>query len=156
LFESTNIKILTKEIIDFCSEIINVKRIILNINEMPEDLEILCHEIKISQILLNLINNGKDAILDSGVEEKWVNVEVTQLDKVLKISATDSGPGVPVELRTKIMESYFTTKEAGKGTGLGLALVQCFTQEHRGQFYLDENRERTCFVVEIPNNLTND
>jgi signal transduction histidine kinase len=65
-------------------------------------------------------------------------------------SIIDSGPGVPPELKTKIMEPFFTTKEVGKGIGLGLSLSRTIVEEHGGKLKLTDEAGHPCFSFRIP------
>jgi signal transduction histidine kinase len=66
------------------------------------------------------------------------------------VSVTDSGAGIPPEIRTKILEPFFTTKDIGKGTGLGLSLVQSIVRTHKGEFYINDRSKNTEFVIKFP------
>lgn len=124
------------------------------IMELPEH-EILlnCNDVKISQIVLNLINNAKDAINEANSQEKWIKVAVEDHPDEILIKVIDSGPGIPDENKEKIMETFFTTKQVGKGTGLGLTLVNRFTKEHSGNVEVTTEKDNTCFVVHFPKNI---
>ena len=62
----------------------------------------------------------------------------------------DSGPGVPPELRARIMEPFFTTKPVSKGTGLGLSLSRAIVEDHGGELKLSESENHTCFSFPLP------
>jgi len=62
----------------------------------------------------------------------------------------DSGPGVPSELRPRIMEPFFTTKPVGKGTGLGLSLSKAIVENHGGDLQLSQSDHHTCFSFSLP------
>ena len=67
------------------------------------------------------------------------------------ISFTDTGEGIPPELRERIFEPFFTMKEAGKGTGIGLSIVYGIIQEHQGQITCkSEITQGTTFTIELP------
>lgn len=149
-FEVKNIKDVVHETFDFCGEILKKHGIQLIYDDLA-DFEIVCQEVKISQILLNLITNARDAILSyEDRMESWIRVEVHDLGLDMAIHVIDSGPGVSSEIKEKIMKSFFTTKKTGKGTGLGLALVNRFAKEHHGEVFLNESFDHTCFTVMIP------
>ena len=137
-----------EETIDFCREALNSSHIDVRTSSIPTTI-ISCHEIKVSQILLNLLNNSKDSILESKTKEKWIQIDVKTLDQYIEISITDSGPGIAQDIRGKIMESFFTTKPIGKGSGLGLSLVNRFVQEHQGEFFLKDT-DKTEFIIRLP------
>ncbi|MDC1175177.1 PAS domain-containing sensor histidine kinase [Bacteriovoracaceae bacterium] len=135
---------------DFCSEALKSQFIDLEFFHADESVEILCDEVKISQILLNLINNARDAINEADSKERWIKLSVETDSSKVRISVMDSGPGISQDNRDKVMNTFFTTKDIGKGTGLGLPLVGRFVKEHKGTFTLLPNSENTCFVIELP------
>jgi len=68
---------------------------------------------------------------------------------VIKVS--DTGPGIPAELRDKIFDIFFTTKPVGKGTGLGLSITQNIIQLHGGTIGFDcPPGGGTTFIIELP------
>lgn len=103
---------------------------------------------QISQILINLLNNAFDAIQD--VESKWIRLELSQQGSWAVIRVSDSGPGVPKKIQTKIMEPFFTTKAVGQGTGLGLSIAKGIAEVHLGELYLDVNAKQSSFVLRLP------
>jgi C4-dicarboxylate-specific signal transduction histidine kinase len=99
-------------------------------------------------VLLNLLNNAFDAVCD--LPKPWVQVEANAVGNHVEISVTDSGSGIPAEIRNRIMQPFFTTKEAGKGTGLGLSISHGIASEHGGKLYIDEQSPHTRFVLVLP------
>jgi two-component system NtrC family sensor kinase len=98
------------------------------------------------QVIVNLLVNAAEAMPEGGV----VTVETAPGDGgmvVLRVS--DTGPGVPPELRARLLEPFFTTKPSG--TGLGLAMVWGIIQQHRGRLsFTTELGKGTTFVIELP------
>lgn len=134
---------------DFCAARMSGKGISFLVSTSSDnDLKFLGRPVQIGQVMLNLINNSIDAIQDS--DDKWVRIESFKIDKILKIKVTDSGLGIPVDIRKKILQPFFTTKEVGKGTGLGLSLSKGIIEQHSGQFYYDESSTNTTFIIELP------
>ena len=84
------------------------------------------------------------------VNKKIIEIKIKSEAKYVKISILDSGPGIPTEIQDKIMEPFFTTKEVGAGSGLGLSTSKGIIEEVNGKFYLDKNNKNTCFVIELP------
>ncbi|SCA58030.1 putative Histidine kinase [Candidatus Terasakiella magnetica] len=87
--------------------------------------------IQLEQVILNLINNARDAINqrhqnlgDDEIAEKIISVLMIydQADHEINIAVTDNGGGIPEEALAKLFDPFFTTKEVGKGTGLGLSV----------------------------------
>lgn len=144
---------LIRETLSFCGERLRNHSIRI-FQDPPIIVPILvrCRSVQICQVLLNLLNNAFDAVSGSGAEqkEKWVRLSVERLLTGVEFSMTDSGPGIPQELRPKVMQPFFTTKAVGQGTGLGLSISQGIIEAHGGRFYLDEISERTRFVIWLP------
>jgi len=103
----------------------------------------------ITQILLNLLSNAKDALESSG-GPKVITLHFTTLDNMLKIRCCDSGKGVQEDVLKNIFDSYFTTKEKSRGTGLGLYMSkQIIHFIFDGDIYVDMFNH-ACFVLDIP------
>jgi C4-dicarboxylate-specific signal transduction histidine kinase len=100
------------------------------------------------QIVTSLLGNALDAV--EGQENSWVKVVVESQDDFAVIKVINSGPLIPVEVRSRLMEAFFTTKPIGKGTGLGLSMSQAMVEGMNGKLFLDETQANTCFVVSIP------
>ena len=135
------------ETMDLCRERFYHSGVVLELSEIP-DIHFLCRNIQISQVLLNLLNNAFDAVGES--ETKWVKLLVEDHDAKIIIRVQDSGRGIPVDIRNKIMMPFFTTKEVGKGTGIGLSISKGIIEDHLGSFYLDLAHPHTSFVIELP------
>ena len=104
--------------------------------------------VHISQTLLNLLNNSFDAI--ETLQEKWISIEVTVIGKELRLSVTDSGAGIPKDVVSKMFQPFFTTKDIGKGTGLGLGISLGIIQKYGGDLIYDEECKNTRFIICLP------
>ena len=106
--------------------------------------------LELEQVFLNIINNAHYAMKEhTGGGTLTVKNEFD--DKVIRISFSDTGPGIPEENLQKVFEPLFTTKEKGKGTGLGLSVCYEIIQEHKGNIYVaSQPGKGTCFAIEIP------
>ena len=70
---------------------------------------------------------------------------------LLFVYISDNGAGIPDNIRSRIFEPFFSTKEAGKGAGLGLSIARKVFQMHRGEIYLSETSpRRTIFEIVLP------
>lgn len=105
------------------------------------------HKGQFEQAIMNLINNSFDAI--DGLPEKWIEISGAQSEDHIEIFFKDSGHGVPIDVRKKMLEPFFSTKK-GKGTGLGLPLVKGIAEKHGGDFSYIENAPNTTFLLELP------
>jgi signal transduction histidine kinase len=124
------------------------ERVSLEVSPFDQNLTIIGQEIQLSQVLMNLINNAFDAATQ-GPEPRWVKVSIAENDEHLDIRISDSGPGIPKEIRHKIMEPFFTTKPINKGTGLGLSISKNILENHLGTLILDEDAPNTTFVMRL-------
>lgn len=120
----------------------------LIIKDFPKDLSIPCRATQISQVLLNLISNARDAIEKQAI--KWIELDVARQGQFVIISVTDSGNGISKEVAAKIFEPFFTTKQVGHGTGLGLSISFGIIKSHKGEIFIDSNCPNTRFVVKLP------
>ncbi len=113
---------------------------------------VLAHQTKIVQVLLNLVNNARDAI--DKLEEKWIEVRVTESKESVDFSIINSGNPIPPEIRKKLFIQFFTSKSADKGTGLGLHISRKIAEEHGGTLTLDEHFPHTRFVLRLPKEIS--
>jgi C4-dicarboxylate-specific signal transduction histidine kinase len=111
-------------------------------------LEVVCRPGHLIQVLLNLLANSFDAVV--GEMDRWARISAAVDGSFLRLELTDSGPGIPIELRSKVMQPFFTTKEPGKGTGLGLSLSRQLIAEDGGELFIDEDLHQTKFIIRLP------
>lgn len=106
----------------------------------------LGHE-PLMQVILNLVMNAADAVGAGGK----VRVSATARGNVVQLAVEDDGPGVDARVKAQLFEPFVTTKEVGKGTGLGLAVCRGLVEAAGGSIILDsEYRAGARFVVELP------
>jgi two-component system sensor kinase FixL len=94
----------------------------------PETLYV--DEIQVQQILVNLVKNSLDAIAELDRSGGRVEIAVVRAGQEVRISVTDNGPGVPEAYRSRLFDSFFTTKP--KGVGLGLSICKSIAAAHGG------------------------
>lgn len=141
------------ETLDLCGERYRKHGIQLEVSRFDHRLSFTGNGTQVSQILLNLLNNAHDAVAE--LPEKWVKVEVRDTPEAIEFSVTDCGKGIPAPLRDKIFQPFFSTKEVGKGTGIGLSISLGLAQNHGGTLYLDPKSEHTHFVLRLPRRTGN-
>ena len=95
-------------------------------------------ESQLEQVVMNLVVNARDAVAGTASGGRVVVATRTVGDQVV-LEVSDDGPGIPVELRERVFEPYFTTKttDSHKGTGLGLATVFGIAETHKGAVEVD-------------------
>jgi signal transduction histidine kinase len=93
-----------------------------------------CDPNQITQVLINLLINARDAVRPYGLEagiieiKSWIMLE----EPAVAFSVRDNGPGIPVGFHEKIFTPFFTTKPIGEGTGLGLSIVKGIIDQYNG------------------------
>ncbi len=117
-----------------------------------ENFSIIGHKIQLEQVILNLLNNSFDAI--EFLPDKWIEVSCHQKDDKIQLYFKDSGRGIPPEIASRMMEPFFSTKEVGKGTGLGLALAQGIVHKHGGKLHYLSHFPHTTFLLELPKTIS--
>ena len=112
-----------------------------------------------SQVLINIINNAKDAILSKNLDEKIIKIDVTNTQNNIEINIHDNAQGIPEDIINNIFDDHFTTKEDDGGTGIGLTMSKKIIEEHfegsllasNTQFILNEKSYYgACFTIIIP------
>ncbi|MEO5926655.1 MAG: ATP-binding protein [Bryobacteraceae bacterium] len=140
---------IVEECLELCGERFRVNSVRLESSPVDPTILVSCREGQIAQVLLNLLTNAFDAV--SSVEgQGWVKVDVHVEGGLVHFTVTDNGPGIAPELRTRIMEPFFTTKPVGTGIGLGLSLSRSLAENHSGTLALAEPAENTSFVLTLP------
>ena len=117
---------------------------------------------RLKQALLNLVVNAKQAIQGQGSRpvvgspRGWLRIRVhssERRDKVL-LSIEDNGPGIPLKIQKRVLEPFFSTKDASGGTqgsGLGLPTVAAVLQEHKGELEIQSELGKGCrFILSLP------
>lgn len=141
-------------IISLCEEKSKNKSIPFSLeNSLEETDKIQSQGTQISQALLNLLINAFDAVEESHDQEKWVRLHCEKIsDSHVLFSIENSGEKISPENINKIFDPFYTTKNIGKGTGLGLALSKKIVQNHQGELFIETEAENTRFCVKRPLN----
>ena len=139
-----NVKEATLAVVDMQSAQLKDNNIELNIIGD----EFICHGMQneYQQVILNLVNNAKDALVENSVENPMINI----FFESKKIYIEDNAGGIKAEIIDRIFEPYFTTKEQGSGTGMGLYLSKIIVEDNIGGKLEVENVENGArFTIEL-------
>lgn len=145
--ESVSVKTIIDDTLSFCETKLRNNNITIR-KKIKKDLDILCRPTQISQVLINLINNSRDAIEELTI--KWINVDAYSENDCTYITITDSGSGIPRDIQNRMMQPFFTTKPVGKGTGLGLSISTGIINRLGGKLYIDNDCVNTRFIIKLP------
>ncbi|WP_309496781.1 HAMP domain-containing sensor histidine kinase [Sulfurovum sp.] len=125
--------------------------------ERNDLMHIMGYPNEFSQTFLNLFSNAKDALLANDLYEKrCIYIKTASLDETFQVSICDNAGGIPEEILDKVFNPYFTTKEQGKGTGIGLYMCkQIIEKNMAGSITVQnktlENGEKGAeFLIELP------
>lgn len=103
---------------------------------------------ELNQVWTNLIDNAIDAMSDSAEPKLGIKLDSGKTSVCLEFS--DNGTGIPEDIKSRIFDPFFTTKAIGKGTGMGLDLVNQIIQKHGGTIRVESSPGQTVFKLEIP------
>ncbi|MGB5720338.1 MAG: ATP-binding protein [Woeseiaceae bacterium] len=115
-----------------------------------------CSPQDVAQVVLNLIVNAAHAIAqslgESAAEKGLIRITTKAMADGVELRVSDSGCGIPDELRERVFEPFFTTKEVGKGTGQGLAMAhKAIVVKHHGDLQLESRvGEGSTFIIRLP------
>ena len=101
--------------------------------------------IRLEQVLLNLVLNGMEAMAQAGI----LTISVQPDGNGVTLSVSDTGPGIPANVRDQVFDPYFTTKN--EGTGMGLAVCDKIARQHNGNLEFSTSSEGTTFQLSLPN-----
>lgn len=148
--EETQINVLAERICQAVAPSIEEKGLKLEV-VLAEDLPLVfANKEMFQQAILNLINNSLDATSKGKIR---VTTSYEPLRNEIVIEVQDTGSGINPEITKKIFDPLYTTKEKGKGTGLGLVIVKQVADEHKGQIHFDtEVNKGTSFKLCLPVN----
>jgi two-component system NtrC family sensor kinase len=105
---------------------------------------------QLEQVFTNILMNAAQA-LSEHTGPRVVEVSTEARDRVIRVTISDTGPGIAPEVISKIFDPFFTTKPPGKGTGLGLSISHSIIHEHRGKIWVQsESGKGAKFFVELP------
>ena len=138
--------------------------VIQRFGELPK---ILCYANELNQVWTNIIHNAIQAMKGRGIltietylypqavleiDEKTASTEMFEdsFEKQIGVCITDTGPGIPSAIQDKIFDPYFTTKDQGEGSGLGLGIAQQIVERHHGEIRVKSEPGQTSFEVLLP------
>jgi two-component system NtrC family sensor kinase len=113
----------------------------------PNIPEIMASTNQMRQVMLNIFKNAKEAMPKGGA----LTVKTARDGDKILIHIKDTGIGIPEEIRDKVFEAFFTTKQKVKGVGLGLSVCYGIIKDHHGEIKLEsEEGKGTAFIITLP------
>lgn len=137
--------------IDICTLVLvdNGIKLINNIDyENRIELELVTGELP--EVLINIINNAKDAIKEKFVPDPWIKIGLYGQDNKVFITVEDNAGGIPEDILPNIFNQYFTTKPEDMGTGLGLHMSKNIIENSlKGKLYAKNTQNGAKFIIEL-------
>jgi signal transduction histidine kinase len=122
--------------------------------DTEDEIKIFNYPNELKQVFLNLLNNSKDAILEIKATDKnffgVIEVIVIKLEDGVQIDIIDNAGGIKDDVMDRIFEPYFTTKEQGKGTGIGLYMSKLIIENMKGSIYCKNSNNGAIFTIILP------
>ncbi|MGI8906948.1 MAG: sensor histidine kinase [Candidatus Sumerlaeaceae bacterium] len=107
---------------------------------------VFAEPVRLVQVISNLVLNGYQALGGRGT----LTLRTSRDASKVIVQVEDNGPGIPADKLSKIFQPFYTTKEAGQGTGLGLYIADEILREAGGSIQVESVAGRTCFTVTLP------
>jgi len=121
------------------------------IKEFQSSKKIKTYSRELMQVIINIFNNSKEALIGKKTDTKKIFVSVKDNRDGIIISICDNGGGIKDEILDKIFDPYFTTKEKVNGTGLGLYMSKTIVQKHlKGDLSVYNKDDGVCFLISLP------
>lgn len=138
------------ETISLMQEVFSTHNLTIDV-DIQDEIGIMGYRREFAQALLNILNNAREAILDSGSKEGKISIEVKLVGKEIIITIENDGPKIDKEIIEKIFDPYFTTKFKTQGTGLGLYMTKMtIEQDMHGKLSVHNTDNGVRFDVELP------
>ncbi len=121
--------------------------------QILDDIKLFGFESELSQVLLNILTNSKDAFLEKNIENPHILIKTKRIQTHIKILISDNAGGINESIINKIFEPYFTTKDSYNGTGLGLYMSKIIIEQNmQGELKVRNIPQGVEFTIYIPIN----
>ena len=117
--------------------------------EVLADSKICGHKNRLMQVIINLLNNAKDALNLKKIEDKNIKISIDSDDKFAYISVQDNGGGIDESVMDKIFKPYFSTKN-NKSTGIGLYMSKQIVEQFNAEITASNSDGGACFSIKLP------
>ncbi|TIH15277.1 PAS domain S-box protein [Marinifilum sp. JC120] len=133
-----------------------LQNIFIHLNLVDGLPKIIAEDNRLQQVFFNLVNNARDAIAEKrenlGLDsEDYINIDTYEHGDLVCVRVSDTGAGITEEVRNKIFEPFFSTKEVGYGMGLGLAITYGIVRDYKGSIDIESDPgQGTSFIISFP------
>jgi len=118
--------------------------------QVDGDIKIYGFKNEFEQVLINIINNSKDAFIHKNIQNKQIHIKAFKQDDKIVIGIRDNAGGIKEDIINKIFEPYFTTKFKSQGTGLGLYMSKMIIENNmQGELTCANTKDGAIFVIKL-------
>jgi two-component system, NtrC family, sensor kinase len=147
--EPTDLKSVMDRLVRLVQHKLEMSGIQLQLDFASDLPRVYCDPAQLEQVLLALVMNSIDAMPRGG--NLWIRAHVLPDSEEIEIQVRDDGSGIPPEILPHIFEPFLTTKESGRGVGLGLAISHSIVERHHGRIEVQSEVGRgTTFTITLP------
>ncbi|MGZ3725463.1 MAG: sensor histidine kinase [Pseudobdellovibrio sp.] len=146
--EELSMAFLVQNCLNLCREKFEHANIKVNVSNKAEA-TVIGNASKTSQVIINLLNNAYDALKDFPLQNKTVTISFFEEDGFVNTCIENTGPLISDESRKKLFMPFFTTKDIGQGTGLGLSLCKSLIESQNGKIWFNAGKRNTGFTFSL-------
>jgi C4-dicarboxylate-specific signal transduction histidine kinase len=111
----------------------NLKSPLINVDVIANDDPVIYgYPNEFAQVILNIMNNARDAFIERNVSDPKVTIKICNNDRCVVVTVTDNAGGIPEDIINKVFDPYFTTKGPQQGTGVGLFMSKAIIEKNMG------------------------
>lgn len=149
-----NVKKAVESVLNILGYQLKLQSITMDISTIDANIDFFCNPNAFKQVILNLINNAKEAIKSNKTEGGMIEISCRKEDDSIRFSIQDNGGGIPEEIKEEIFAPYFTTKPS-EGTGIGLSIIKSIVEEKmRGTIDVENRDGGALFTIKLPVQIT--
>ncbi len=150
--QATNLNLVVEQSFRLVQHQLDLTGIQVQLQTDPNLPQVQCDPAQMEQVLLALIMNAMDAMPQGG--NLWISTSFSAQQSQIRIVVKDDGVGIAPDILPRIFEPFLTTKESGRGVGLGLAISHSILERHNGQIEVQSELGRgTTFTITLPCDL---
>ena len=137
----------TYSLIQNSFDLIGIK-VIINPSESLENIYLYKNDL--IQVILNILNNAKDALVLNNISNPQITIKFSQIDAFQIIEIEDNAAGIDLNIIEKIFNPYFSSKEKKNGTGLGLYICKMIVEKYlNGEISVKNKKNGTSFIIKL-------
>ena len=121
----------------------------INLELKGENFTLYGLQSEFQQVILNIINNARDALVENKINPAQINIHTSKEENSGIIKINDNAEGIPEDIIHRVFEPYYTTKEEGKGTGIGLYMSKMIIEQMGAQISVHNDKVGACFVISV-------